>query len=100
MSTQSDLNEFSKAIRTQLPLLKEQYNVDTVEVFGSYVRGEQRTDSDLDVLISFSELPGLLEFVEIENYLCEVLGVQVDLVMKDALKPHVGRKILKEAVPV
>ena len=100
MATQSELNEFTKAIRTQLPLLKKRHNVNTIEVFGSYVRGEQRRTSDLDILISFSEPPGLLEFVEVENYLCDVLGVKVDLVMKDALKPSLGKQILEEAVPV
>ncbi len=55
-------------IRSQLPFLKEQYDVDTVEVFGSYVYGEQKESSDLDVLVSFIDPPGLLEFVEIEDY--------------------------------
>jgi len=100
MSTQKGLNEITKSIRSRLPVLKEQYSVDTIEVFGSYIHGEQKATSDLDVLISFSEPPGLLEFVEIENYLCDALGVKVDLVMKDALKPHIGQRILEEAVPV
>ena len=100
MPAQTALNEITKVIRSQLPFLRTRYNVNTVEVFGSYVHGDQKTTSDLDVLISFSEPPGLLEFVEIENYLGDVLGVKVDLVMKDALRPHIGKRILEEAVPV
>ncbi len=69
-------------------------------VFGSYVRHEQRPDSDLDVLVTFREAPSLLKFIELENYLSGVLGVKIDLVMEDALKPHIGQHILNEAVAV
>jgi len=100
MLTQTNLNEVTQVIRSQLPHLRAQYNIDTVEIFGSYVHDEQKATSNLDALISFSEPPGLLEFIEIENYLGDVLGVKVDLVMKDALKPHIGKRILEEAVPV
>ena len=100
MPAQIALNELSKMIRSQLPFLRARYNVNTIELFGSYVHGEQQSFSDLDVLISFLEPPGLFEFVEIENYLSDMLGVKVDLVMKEALKPHIGERILAEAVPV
>jgi len=68
--------------------------------FGSYVRQEQAADSDVDVLISFSEPPGLLRFIALENHLTDLLGIQVDLVMRDALKPHLGQRILQEVVSV
>lgn len=44
--------------------------------------------------------PGLLEFIELENYLSTTLGIKVDLVLKTALKPNIGKNILSEAVPV
>jgi len=74
--------------------------VETIEVFGSYVRAEQRNDSDLDVLVTFRDAPSLLTFIELENYLSDTLGIKVDLVMKDSLKPKIGEHILREAVPV
>jgi predicted nucleotidyltransferase len=74
--------------------------VETLEVFGSYVRNEQHKDSDLDVLITFKEDPSLLTYIAIENYLSDLLGVTVDLVMKDSLKPKIGEQILSEAIPV
>jgi predicted nucleotidyltransferase len=74
--------------------------VETLEVFGSYVRSEQEQDSDLDILVTFREVPSLLTFIAIENYLTDLLGVKVDLVMKDSLKPKIGQQILREAIPV
>jgi len=83
-----------------MPLLRERYRVQQLEVFGSYVRGEAGNGSDLDLLVTFSEPPTLFEFVELENFLSDVLGIRVDLVMKTSLKPHIGEVILSEAQPV
>jgi uncharacterized protein len=94
------LETLLKALRRELPLLTERYGVETLEVFGSYVRAEQKADSDLDILVTFREAPSLLTFIAIENYLSDTLGVKVDLVMKDSLKPAIGKIILNEAMPV
>ncbi len=69
-------------------------------IFGSYLRGEAGEDSDLDTLIEFEQNIdiGLLKFVEIENYLSDLLDIKVDLVEKSALKPKIGKHILKEVV--
>jgi predicted nucleotidyltransferase len=72
--------------------------VESPEVFGSYVRGEQKAGSDLDVLVTFREAPSLLTFIGIENYLSDMLGVKVDLIMKDSLKPAIGKNVLREAL--
>ena len=100
MAPKRSLETLFKALRQQLPTLAEKYRVETLEVFGSYVRAEQKADSDLDVLVTFREEPSLLTFIAIENYLSDTLGVKVDLVMKDALKPSIGKVILSEAMPV
>jgi predicted nucleotidyltransferase len=84
-------------LRTQL---EEEYQVDSIAIFGSYVREQQRPDSDLDVLVTFSTPPDLFQFIRLEDFLSDELGVQVDLVMKDTLKPRLGEQILHEAVPV
>jgi hypothetical protein len=60
------------------------------------VRGDQRSDSDLDLLVEFREPPSLFQFIRLENELSDVLGIDVDLVMKSALKPAIGRSILHE----
>jgi len=87
-------------LRQQLPLLAQRYQVESLGVFGSYVRQEQDPDSDLDLLVTFREAPSLLQFIKLENYLTDVLGVKVDLVMKDGLKPRLGARILNEVVSV
>lgn len=72
----------------------------TIGVFGSYVRGEQKSTSDLDVLVDFSETISLFRYIELEDFLSQQLGVKVDLVMRDALKPRIKDSILKEAIYV
>lgn len=95
-----NLQEIHQALRQLLPVITQQYQVKSLGVFGSFVRQEQRAGSDLDLLVTFVEPPSLLRFIELENYLSDQLGVQVDLVMQDALKPAIGSQILQEAVPV
>jgi len=91
MAPKRSLETLLKALRQQVPLLAERHGVETLEVFGSYIRAEQKADSDLDILVTFREEPSLLTFIAIENYLSDELGVKVDLVMKDALKPSIGK---------
>lgn len=94
------LETFKSILHQQIPLLKEQYSVATLEVFGSYVRHEEKKDSDLDILVTFTKAPSLLKFIRLENNLSDLLGVKVDLVLKDSLKPAIGKRILQEAQPV
>ena len=80
--------------------LKQKYKIKDIGLFGSYIRNEQYLTSDVDILIEFEEDAkiSLLEFVGIENYLSDLLGVKVDLVEKSALKPRIGKRILKEVI--
>ena len=100
MARKRSLEKILEVLRQQIPMLTERYNVEALEVFGSYVRSEQKKDSDLDVLVTFKEDPSLLTYIAIENYLSDLLGIKVDLVMKDSLKPKIGQQILREAIPV
>jgi len=78
--------------------LKHKYHVKEIGIFGSYVRGDQKRKSDIDILVEFEEVPGLFKFIELEDYLSEILGIKTDLVMKDALKPYIGKHILAEVI--
>lgn len=80
------------------PIVQEKYKVKEMGIFGSYVRGEQHKNSDVDVLIDFEQAPSLLKFIELENYLSDTIGIKVDLVMKRVLKPRIGKNILAEVV--
>lgn len=77
------------------PILKEN-DVEFAGIFGSYARGEERSDSDVDVLIRFREPKSLLEIVGLEMELSEILNKKVDLVTEPALCPHIKRDVMKD----
>lgn len=91
---------FMAILRQNMPEISRKYKVSYLGIFGSYVRGEQGPESDLDILVEFEEAPGFFEYIQLEDYLSGILGVEVDLVMKSALKPAIGKHILEEVVAV
>jgi len=78
------------------PDLRQRYHLREMGVFGSYVRGEQHEDSDLDVLVEFDEGTTLLDYVGLQMELSDALGLRVELANKKTLKPRIGRTILAE----
>jgi len=92
--------EILRILREHMPELCERYHVRSLDVFGSYVRGEQRPRSDLDVLVEYDEVPGLIEFVQLQFHLSDLVGVKVDLVSRGALRGRIGERILREKVEV
>jgi len=80
--------------------LAEKYQVREIGVFGSIVHNQQEKGSDIDLLVDFKETVDFFEFLELEEYLSELLGAEVDLVMKTALKPKIGERILGEVIYV
>ena len=96
------LTEIKEILVRQKPYLAEEYGVVEIGVFGSYVRGEQQPDSDLDVLIELTNPPriSLLGLVNLENYLSDLLGLKVDVALRKNLKRRIGQRILQEVVPV
>lgn len=91
--TQAKIRE---KIHEQLPFLKEKYHVKKIGIFGSFVRGEQKKGSDLDVLVEFDAPIGFFDFIRLENLLSRALRKKVDLVSKRAIKPAVKKEIFKE----
>jgi uncharacterized protein len=89
--------EIQSILRENMPDLSRRYHVKSLGIFGSYVRGEQTRDSDVDLLVEFDDSHlTLLEFVDLQNHLSDLLGVSVDLVEKETLKPVLGKHILQE----
>ena len=95
-----DLKNIKAVLQKELPRLKSEFQVATLEIFGSYVQNKQIPSSDLDLLVTFSKSPNLLQFIELENYLSDLVDLKVDLVMRSSLKPHIGKRILSEARPI
>ncbi len=92
----TEVEKITKKLKENMPTLREKYRVKTLGIFGSYIRGEQKKKSDVDILVEFEKPLGLLEFVGLELQLSKLLGKKVDLVMKTALKPKIGKHILEE----
>jgi predicted nucleotidyltransferase len=93
-----ELTDIRSLIRQHRDILAERYGVRVVAVFGSYVRGEQTGQSDLDLLVEFIHPISLLEFIGAEIYLTEALGVKTDLVPKHDVRVELRESILSQAV--
>jgi len=74
--------------------------VSDIAVFGSRARGENRPESDLDLLVSLPRGTSLLDHVGMEMELSKLLNVKVDLVSREALSPHMRESIEREAVNI
>ncbi len=92
--------EILHLLREHKPGLAARFGVRRLDLFGSCARGEQSVGSDVDILVEFDEVPSLLRLVRLENHLTDLLGVKVDLVLKDGLKPRISQRVAEEAVPV
>ena len=89
-------DDISRTLQDHLEGLRRIYGVAEIGVFGSFVRGEQQENSDVDILVEFSRPIGFVAFMRLEAHLQKLLGRKVDLVSKKALKPYIGRHILEE----
>lgn len=82
------------------PKLEQEYPISELGIFGSYARGEQQSDSDLDILVAFDKPVTLFDLVRLENELAEELGIEIDLVTKDSLKPRIETRVRDDLVTV
>jgi uncharacterized protein len=98
--TNRSVDEIREDLRSHLPELRERYGVTYLGIFGSWVRGEQKKTSDVDILVEFDRPGTLLDFIHLQNDLVDLLGVRVDLVEKSGLKPTIRPYVLAEVVPV
>lgn len=96
------IEQIKKKLKEITPLLQSRYKIKIIGIFGSYIKEEAKKGSDLDILVEFEESDdlSLLDFIGLEHYLSQELGVKVDLVEKETLKPRIGKHILKEVVKI
>jgi predicted nucleotidyltransferase len=92
------LNEIKKIINERRQELKDKYKITEIGIFGSYVRGEQKKKSDVDILVVFGEPISLLDLVGAENYISDLIRTKVDLVPKEDVRPELKERILNEVV--
>ncbi len=98
METKETKQEIVSILKERKRELEEKYKVKRIGVFGSFSHGEEREDSDIDILVEFTEPVGFFLFIDLENYLSNLLGKKVDLVTKNALKPIIKEKIISDTI--
>lgn len=94
------LEEIKRVLKENKTVLKERFKVKEVGIFGSFVRGEQKKRSDVDILVEFEEVISLLKLSSLENFLTDLIGVKVDVVPKEDVRPELKERILEEVIPL
>lgn len=92
------LDEIKNILIKHKEEVQKEYNVSELGIFGSFVRGEQKKKSDIDILVGYSELPDLLKLIELESKLQKLLRRKVDLIEKSGIRTELKEIILKEVV--
>ena len=94
----NELDKIKQILRYHKLTLHKRFKIKKLGIFGSYVRGEQKKNSDVDILVEFRQDPGFFDYLKMENHLSYILKKPVDLVMKGSLKPTIGKYIMNEVV--
>lgn len=97
MKTQAEVLQI---LIQQKSLLLETYQLTRLGIFGSYARGEQTEESDIDILVDYEKAPTLWRLIELRDYLSELFATQVDLVTRNGLKARIRERVLAEVIYV
>ena len=87
-------------IKEELPFLKATYHVKSISIFGSYAREEQTTESDLDLLVEFSQPIDYFSLFDLEDYISQKVGIKTEIVTPRALKEIVKQTINGDLINV
>ncbi|HRX66715.1 nucleotidyltransferase family protein [Mesotoga sp.] len=96
------LDQILSVLKGEMPYFRSRYQIESLRVFGSYARGEQNKESDLDLLVRFEEDAKLtlIDFIDLRSEMSNLLSVKIDLVDESTLKPLIGENILREAIEI
>ncbi|PSB27057.1 nucleotidyltransferase family protein [Stenomitos frigidus] len=92
------LDEIKQILLDRKSWLFETYQITELGIFGSYARGQQTQESDVDVLIDYEQAPTLFELVNLRDFLADLIGLPVDVVTKNGLKPRIRDRVLSEVI--
>jgi predicted nucleotidyltransferase len=95
------LEEIKSQLETLKPVLKKRFNVETIDIFGSFARNEATEKSDVDLLVSYSTTDyDYFTIFRLRNYLKRKLHLKVDIITKEFLNKNIKDEVLKGAIPV
>ncbi|AEH51413.1 nucleotidyltransferase family protein [Pseudothermotoga thermarum] len=94
----TSLEDIIRILKEHEHEISEKYSVKRIGVFGSFVKGKQSKKSDVDILVEYEQLPGLLKLIELEMYIEELVGRKVDLVEINSFRKELRDRVLKEVV--
>ncbi|MGL5080096.1 MAG: nucleotidyltransferase family protein [Microcoleaceae cyanobacterium] len=95
MKTQSEVLQM---LAQQKSSLLANYQITRLGIFGSYARGEQTDDSDIDILVEYENAPSLWQLIELRDYLSELFSIKVDVVTRNGLKSRIKERVLAEVI--
>ena len=97
MGDKKSISTIVKMLRLHDTDVRERFKITEIGVFGSYVRGEQREDSDIDILVEFEKGHKTFDnYMELKFFLEEILTSKIDLVIKTAIRDEIKQNILSE----
>jgi len=91
----TSLSQIQSTLASHKAEFYDRFSVKNLAVFGSYARNEQRSDSDIDILVEFNAPVGI-EFIDLGNYLERILNMRVDLVSRNGIKPKYFSEIERD----
>ena len=96
-----NLQEIKQILKERMPEIREKFGVKNLYIFGSYVRGEQTPESDIDILVEFEKGKKTFDnYMDLKFYLENLFRKKVDLIIKEAVKPRLKKYIYEEAISV
>lgn len=92
------LNEIKDIIQSNKSYLESNYNISKIGIFGSYANSKNNENSDIDILVDFNINPGLVRFLELEEYLKQITNSKIDLVTINSLNKRIKESIINEVI--
>ena len=92
------IDEIKNLLRESKDYFEEKYFVDKFMLFGSYAKNQQTSESDIDLLVSFTKPIDMFDFIDLQDYLVNLFNKKIDLGTLNSLKQFVRDKILKESI--
>ncbi|MCS7301719.1 MAG: nucleotidyltransferase family protein [Fimbriimonadales bacterium] len=98
LTDRQSVTQVVETLRMLQPEIRVRFRAEIVGVFGSFARGEQKPESDIDLLVRFDEGASLFDLVGLGDYLESLLGCKVDILSERAIRPEIRDKILHDLV--